>query len=88
MHVSNFQACEKEYLDVIDIFSGISVTVLPSRLVMIGDGPERSAALDRAKILGVEQIKFPSWGSIRTLTNCCHVLTCIPAYQVLQNPSA
>ncbi|SVB37467.1 uncharacterized protein METZ01_LOCUS190321 [marine metagenome] len=51
MHVSNFRPV-KRVLDVIEIFSGI-VTVMPARLVMIGDGPERSAAMERAKILGI-----------------------------------
>ena len=51
MHVSNFRPV-KRVLDVIDTFSGISEHI-PSRLVMIGDGPERSAALDRAKALGL-----------------------------------
>ena len=51
MHVSNFRPV-KRVLDVIDTFSGISEHT-PSRLVMIGDGPERSAALDRAKALGL-----------------------------------
>ncbi len=51
MHVSNFRPV-KRVLDVIEIFSGI-VEKIPSRLVMIGDGPERSAALEKTNALGL-----------------------------------
>ena len=51
MHVSNFRPV-KRVLDVIEIFARIAPEV-PSRLIMVGDGPDRPRALERAKALGV-----------------------------------
>ena len=57
MHVSNFRPV-KRVLDVIDIFSGI-VQKMPSKLVMVGDGPDRAIAMDRAKSLGIsDKVSF------------------------------
>jgi len=53
MHVSNFRAV-KRVRDVVRIFAEVN-RELPSVLVMIGDGPDRPAAEEEARILGVEQ---------------------------------
>ena len=52
MHISNFRAV-KRVRDVIQIFARVS-SEIPSRLVMVGDGPERPDAEDEARKLGVE----------------------------------
>jgi N-acetyl-alpha-D-glucosaminyl L-malate synthase BshA len=52
MHVSNFRPV-KRVRDVIQIFARINAT-LPSVLVMVGDGPDRMAAEEEARTLGVE----------------------------------
>jgi L-malate glycosyltransferase len=52
MHVSNFRAV-KRVRDVIRIYAEVN-RELPSVLVMIGDGPDRAAAEEEARILGVE----------------------------------
>jgi L-malate glycosyltransferase len=52
MHVSNFRAV-KRIRDVIRIYAEVN-RELPSVLVMIGDGPDRAAAEEEARILGVE----------------------------------
>lgn len=52
MHVSNFRAV-KRVRDVIRIFAQVHREV-PSVLVMIGDGPDRPAAEEEARTLGVE----------------------------------
>ncbi len=52
MHVSNFRAV-KRVRDVIRIFAEVHREV-PSVLVMIGDGPDRPAAEEEARTLGVE----------------------------------
>jgi N-acetyl-alpha-D-glucosaminyl L-malate synthase BshA len=51
MHVSNFRPV-KRITDVVEVFARIQARV-PARLVMVGDGPERSRAVDRAEALGV-----------------------------------
>jgi N-acetyl-alpha-D-glucosaminyl L-malate synthase BshA len=51
MHVSNFRPV-KRVVDVVEVFARIAAKV-PSRLIMVGDGPERPRAADRAKELGV-----------------------------------
>jgi len=53
MHISNFREV-KRVRDVVRIFAGIARAV-PSRLVLVGDGPDRSAAMDEAQSLGVEK---------------------------------
>ncbi len=52
MHVSNFRAV-KRVRDVIRVFAEVNKE-RPSVLVMIGDGPDRPAAEEEARSLGVE----------------------------------
>jgi L-malate glycosyltransferase len=52
MHVSNFRPV-KRVLDVVEVFARVSREV-PASLVMVGDGPERPRARQRAAELGVE----------------------------------
>lgn len=57
MHISNFRSV-KRVEDVVTVFAGITRQV-PARLVMIGDGPDRPRAAQRAAELGVaEQVIF------------------------------
>jgi len=51
MHVSNFRKV-KRVEDVVSVFAGMGEGI-PARLVMVGDGPERSRAQERAEALGV-----------------------------------
>jgi N-acetyl-alpha-D-glucosaminyl L-malate synthase BshA len=51
MHMSNFRPV-KRVEAVIDVFSRIASAV-PSRLLLVGDGPDLSKALDRASNLGL-----------------------------------
>jgi N-acetyl-alpha-D-glucosaminyl L-malate synthase BshA len=53
MHVSNFRTV-KRVRDVIRIYAEVN-REMPSVLVMIGDGPDRPAAEEEARLLGVEQ---------------------------------
>lgn len=53
MHISNFRPV-KRVLDVIRAFELIKKSI-PSKLVMIGDGPERQPAEDLAKELDISQ---------------------------------
>lgn len=56
-HISNFRKV-KRINDVVDIFSRIREKV-PSRLVMLGDGPEREKAEQQARDLGIlEHVLF------------------------------
>ncbi|MBI1315287.1 N-acetyl-alpha-D-glucosaminyl L-malate synthase BshA [bacterium] len=56
-HVSNFRKV-KRVKDVVSIFALIHAEI-PSRLVLIGDGPERERAEEQAKELGIfEQLIF------------------------------
>ena len=50
-HISNFRPL-KRVLDVIDIFADVRRRV-PARLVMVGDGPDRPRAEERARALGM-----------------------------------
>ncbi|HEY6089854.1 MAG TPA: N-acetyl-alpha-D-glucosaminyl L-malate synthase BshA [Gemmatimonadaceae bacterium] len=52
MHISNFRTV-KRVRDVIRIYAEVN-RELPSVLVMVGDGPDRPAAEEEARILGVE----------------------------------
>jgi len=52
MHVSNFRTV-KRVRDVIRIYAEVN-RELPSVLVMVGDGPDRPAAEEEARLLGVE----------------------------------
>ncbi len=51
VHVSNFRPV-KRTADVVEVFARVSAE-LPARLLMIGDGPERTLAAQRAAELGV-----------------------------------
>ena len=53
MHISNFRPV-KRVLDVVRIFARVRKAV-PSALVMVGDGPDRLAAEQEARELGVER---------------------------------
>ncbi len=52
MHVSNFRPV-KRIRDVVKIFAGLNAKI-PSVLVMVGDGPDRDAAEEEARALGVQ----------------------------------
>ena len=52
MHISNFRRV-KRVKDIIAIFARVN-TKIPSRLVMVGDGPDRVTAEDESRRLGVE----------------------------------
>lgn len=57
MHVSNFRPV-KRVTDVVEVFGRISRGVA-ARLVLVGDGPERSRAMEKAEELGVrDQVLF------------------------------
>ncbi len=57
MHISNFRPV-KRIPDVVEVFAGIHREV-PSRLILVGDGPERPRAMDKAEELGViDQVLF------------------------------
>ncbi len=51
MHISNFRPV-KRIGDVVEVFARISREI-PARLVLVGDGPERARAVERATELGV-----------------------------------
>ena len=53
MHISNFRPVKRAEA-VVDVFAKIAAQV-PSRLVLVGDGPDLEAALDRARALGVAE---------------------------------
>jgi N-acetyl-alpha-D-glucosaminyl L-malate synthase BshA len=52
MHISNFRAV-KRIPDVVEVFARLAAEV-PARLVLVGDGPERPRAVERAEELGVD----------------------------------
>ena len=52
MHVSNFRPV-KRIPDVVEVFARIARET-PARLVLVGDGPERPRALEKARELGVQ----------------------------------
>lgn len=52
VHVSNFRAVKRP-VDCVDIFAKVHEKVPNSRLLMVGDGNERSSAMHRASQLGV-----------------------------------
>lgn len=53
MHASNFRKV-KRVTDVIKVFAAVQ-KVVPSKLLMVGDGPERPACEELVRELGVEQ---------------------------------
>jgi N-acetyl-alpha-D-glucosaminyl L-malate synthase BshA len=71
MHVSNFRPV-KRVTDVIDVFAGLAKRV-NARLVLVGDGPERPRAMERAEELGIErQVTFlGKHASVDELLRCC-----------------
>ncbi|HCR04473.1 MAG TPA: N-acetyl-alpha-D-glucosaminyl L-malate synthase BshA, partial [Gemmatimonadetes bacterium] len=71
MHVSNFRPV-KRVTDVVEVFARLLSSV-PARLVMVGDGPERPRALERAKELGVEAkaLFLGKHVSVDDLLSCC-----------------
>jgi N-acetyl-alpha-D-glucosaminyl L-malate synthase BshA len=57
MHASNFRKI-KRVQDVVKIFAEVNKTI-PSKLLFVGDGPERSTAEDLARELGIiEEVRF------------------------------
>jgi N-acetyl-alpha-D-glucosaminyl L-malate synthase BshA len=57
MHISNFRPV-KRIPDVVGVFARINREV-PSRLVMVGDGPDRPRGMEKAQELGVaDQVLF------------------------------
>ncbi len=51
MHISNFRPVKRVF-DLVEVFARVQESV-PSRLVLVGDGPERSRAAKRAEELGI-----------------------------------
>jgi N-acetyl-alpha-D-glucosaminyl L-malate synthase BshA len=70
MHVSNFRAV-KRVQDVIDIFAKVRRRVR-SRLVLVGDGPDRPRVLKRAADLGLRNdvVFLGRHGSVEELLSC------------------
>ena len=57
MHISNFRAV-KRVRDVVGVFAAVNAE-LPSTLVMVGDGPDRSAAEDEVRNFGLsDRVQF------------------------------
>jgi L-malate glycosyltransferase len=57
MHASNFRKI-KRVQDVVKIFNEVNKTI-PSKLLFVGDGPERSTAEDLSRELGIfEEVRF------------------------------
>ncbi|SVB65346.1 uncharacterized protein METZ01_LOCUS218200, partial [marine metagenome] len=78
MHVSNFRAV-KQVQFVVEIFAKIS-EVTPARLVLIGDGPERPRALQRADDLGLaDQVLFLGKHVAVEELLCCANLFLLPS---------
>ncbi|MSR36680.1 MAG: N-acetyl-alpha-D-glucosaminyl L-malate synthase BshA [Gemmatimonadetes bacterium] len=71
MHVSNFRPV-KRVNDVIDVFAGI-VKAVRARLIMVGDGPDRPRAMERAEELGIaDRVLFlGKHASVDELLSCC-----------------
>lgn len=70
MHVSNFRSV-KRVEDVVEIFARIRKDV-PARLVMVGDGPERPRAVERAEIYGIRDhvLFLGKHASVHELLSC------------------
>jgi N-acetyl-alpha-D-glucosaminyl L-malate synthase BshA len=71
MHVSNFRPV-KRVNDVVDVFARLTRSI-PARLIMVGDGPERPRAVERAEELGVaDRVLFlGKHASVDELLSCC-----------------
>jgi len=74
MHISNFRPV-KRVEDVVEVFARI-VKKVPARLVMVGDGPERPRAVNRAEELGLRQqvLFLGKHASVDELIACADVL--------------
>jgi len=73
VHTSNFRKV-KRVEDVIKIFIGIRKE-MPAKLLMVGDGPERSKA--EALAVKLARLKTPgSWVSLTTWRKCCQWRIC------------
>ncbi len=70
MHISNFRSL-KRVQDVVEVFARVNREV-PSRLVFVGDGPDRPRALKRAAELGVgDRVVFlGKHASVHELLSC------------------
>ena len=78
MHVSNFRAV-KRVRDIVRIFAKVRKTV-PSTLVMVGDGPDRSDAEEEARHLGVDR-------DVRFLGRIEHVAPLLASADLVLLPS-
>lgn len=78
MHISNFRPV-KRVTDVVRVFNKV-LEVLPARLIMIGDGPERLSATGVAKQLGITD-------KILYLGNCENIEELLPCADLLIQPS-
>ena len=78
MHISNFRPV-KRVTDVVRVFNKV-LEVLPARLIMIGDGPERLSATGVAKQLGITN-------QILYLGNCENIEELLPCADLLIQPS-
>ncbi|MGH9423516.1 MAG: N-acetyl-alpha-D-glucosaminyl L-malate synthase BshA, partial [Thermoanaerobaculia bacterium] len=56
MHISNFRSV-KRVRDVVQIFARVNAEI-PSKLVMVGDGPDRPEAEDEVRQLGLDNSVF------------------------------
>jgi len=74
MHVSNFRPV-KRVEDVVSVFSRIQSQV-PARLVLVGDGPDRPRASQRAQELGVEErvLFLGKHQSVQDLLSCADLM--------------
>ena len=73
MHVSNFRPV-KRVVDTVEILARVRREV-PARLVMVGDGPDRSRAGARAEELGVDEdvVFLGKHASVEELLSCADV---------------
>lgn len=73
MHISNFRPV-KRVVDVVEIFARVLRT-RPARLVMVGDGPDRPRAIERARELGVldQTVFLGKHDSVDELLACADV---------------
>jgi len=71
MHVSNFRPVKRP-VDVVEVFARLAEKV-KARLVLVGDGPERPRAIERAEELGIEsKVTFlGKHASVDELLRCC-----------------
>jgi L-malate glycosyltransferase len=74
MHISNMRPV-KRLRDVVRIFAGVAAAI-DCRLVLVGDGPEVSAAFHLAQDLGVADrtMLLGAQDSIASLLNCADIL--------------